>query len=620
MLGASLFINVTSMATHSEDVLLSVPFVRHKKADGTLYVMPERVAWMPNGKDEITLSLKYADIKTQKISPEGKPKIQLQLQLHSGEAPTFHFVHPEGPPVQLQLRNDVKEMLQQLLPKFKRKITKDVEDKHRILMENPDLYQLYKDLVTTDVISSEEFWSQVAAFRLNPQSGMVKSVTELINSLSNSTSSVGQDVGVSPNFLSNIRVATECNKIRYNINNDIIQCIFKTYPAVKRKHFENVPSRMSEEEFWTRFFQSHYFHRDRVFAGSSGKGDFFAECAKQDEIAMKEAATKGVDDFFVNLKAFNDDEYVDPVMSSSNLHTDSLLPESGDTTATTKSGKSKDKDKETLSSVTSPNQALIKRFNHHSIMVLDAALRPGIKRPNEAVSEEQTSLPNTSDEEVVAKKRQKLIEKTLIEDLSNEPSSDPNEWMALDSRALSIHGKERQYMVGPTANNSMDMNGGNREYSELAITQKQLLSVREFEPNLRKFLSPPHYLSALSELSPGGALMRANTTNELKDSVPPDVHKELINSYMACNELLRHFWSCFPIVSEKLEEKLAQMKHSLEKFSDAKLQPLQQKLAKEHFNTELTLHMSFQIQRALDKYKEWQQKKGALARKLSSLA
>ena len=142
------------MATHSEDVLLSVPHVRHKKADGTLYVMPERVAWMPNGKDEITLSLKYADIKTQKISPEGKPKIQLQLQLHSGEAPTFHFVHPDGPPIQLQLRNDVKELLQQLLPKFKRKLTKDLEEKHRILVDNPDLYQLYKDLVTTDVITS----------------------------------------------------------------------------------------------------------------------------------------------------------------------------------------------------------------------------------------------------------------------------------------------------------------------------------------------------------------------------------------------------------------------------------------------------------------------------------
>ncbi len=50
--------------------------------------------------------------------------------------------------------------------------------------------------------------------------------------------------------------------------------------AVKRKHAENVPDKLSESEFWTRFFQSHYFHRDRITLGSK---EIFAECAKQDE-------------------------------------------------------------------------------------------------------------------------------------------------------------------------------------------------------------------------------------------------------------------------------------------------------------------------------------------------
>lgn len=39
---------------------------------------------------------------------------------------------------------------------------KELEEKNRLLSSNPALLQLYKDLVMTEVVSSEEFWAQHA--------------------------------------------------------------------------------------------------------------------------------------------------------------------------------------------------------------------------------------------------------------------------------------------------------------------------------------------------------------------------------------------------------------------------------------------------------------------------
>lgn len=121
-----------------EDVLLQVPQVRYKKGDGSLFLMDQRLIWMLENRDTVVVSHPYADIKckhfirfvfcffivvflAQKISPEGKAKVQLQVVLHNGNSSTFHFTNKNGVQAQLADRDKVKEMLQTLLPKFKRK-------------------------------------------------------------------------------------------------------------------------------------------------------------------------------------------------------------------------------------------------------------------------------------------------------------------------------------------------------------------------------------------------------------------------------------------------------------------------------------------------------------------
>lgn len=117
----------------------------------------------------------------QKISPEGKQKVQLQVVLHDGNSSTFHFVNPNGAAAQIIDRDKVKELLQQLLPNFKRKVDKELEEKNKMLSENPVLLQLYKDLVITQVISSEEFWTTHVKQHTQQTSNMKKQDIGTVN-------------------------------------------------------------------------------------------------------------------------------------------------------------------------------------------------------------------------------------------------------------------------------------------------------------------------------------------------------------------------------------------------------------------------------------------------------
>uniref|UniRef100_A0A8C9RPW7 General transcription factor IIH subunit 1 n=1 Tax=Scleropages formosus TaxID=113540 RepID=A0A8C9RPW7_SCLFO len=472
------------MAASSEEVLLVVKKVRQKKQDGTLYLMAERIAWGPEGKDRFTVSHLYADIRCQKISPDGKAKIQLQLVLHTGESTTFHFANENSA---LRDRDAAKDLLQQLLPKFKKKANKELEEKNRMLQEDPVLFQLYKDLVVSQVISAEEFWAN----RLS------------MNSVNHSTSNNKQEVGISAAFLADIRPQTDgCNGLRYNLTSDIIESIFRTYPAVKQKYAENVPHNLTEKEFWTRFFQSHYFHRDRI---STGLQDLFSECAKQDEKGLKSMVGQGVKNPLVDLQSLED----------------KALDEGYGTAATPSTSNSNRTVKE------NSNSAIIKRFNHHSAMVLAAGLR----------KHGWFSFHDLGDWYFP-------VGAIEYEDLQQEDG--------LKTVSLNLKKSDR-YSHGPVPIQTQHYTTSQDIINSVILVQHEMAN---YKPCLTQVMSSTMASSAIVALSPGGVLMQAGTQQAINQMVPSEVQSELKHLYTAAGELLRHFWSCFPVNTPFLEEKL----------------------------------------------------------------
>uniref|UniRef100_A0A1L8DH93 General transcription factor IIH subunit 1 n=1 Tax=Nyssomyia neivai TaxID=330878 RepID=A0A1L8DH93_9DIPT len=572
------------MTTSSEDVLLQMSEVRYKKGDGTLYVMNERVAWMAEHRDTVAVSHRYQDIKLQKISPEGKPKVQLQVVLHDGNSSTFHFVNRTGVAAQIADRDKVKELLQQLLPNFKKKVNKELEEKNRILMEHPNLLQLYRDLVITKVLSSEEFWATHAK-QYTQNQGALK-----------------QDIGVSGAFLADIKPQTDgCNGLRYNLTADIIQCIFKTYPAVKRKYQEHVPTKLSESEFWTKFFQSHYFHRDRITAGTK---DIFSECGKIDDQTLKVAVAEASGDPLLDIRLFGDNSLEDGFGGAS-------------------------VDRNVVNSGNIVHQNMIKRFNQHSIMVLktcvnatqiscskisdtnnknsintanSTATTNGTKDGNGVASRSQSPVPPVT-------KRARIMDKIVYEDLLGSPDDE----VASAGLQLNLTKVER-YLHGPVATMSNVGESVDVPMHDLDSVQIHLFNLTD-SWNVRTphkvLVSATTAVTAMSEMSPGGALMPGFQEQSLAQLVPPEAEKELKNLYLSLSELLRHFWTSFPPTTPELEAKVVKMHEALQRYQMAKLKPFEERAIREFspVGASLTLHLNQLLQAADRKFVKWREMK-----------
>jgi len=539
------------MSRSSEDVLLQIGQVKYKKYEGILFVMSERIGWMPGNKSTFSVAHKYTEIKSQKISPEGKSKIQLQIVLHDGNSTNFHFVNPAGQPAQLEDRDKVKDKLVELLPKFKRKINKELEEKNKTLSENPGLLQLYKDLVITQIITAEEFWANHAAEYIK-QKQVVK-----------------QDVGVAGSFLAEIKPQADgANGLKYNLTPDIIESIFKTYPAVKRKHVDNVPNKLSEQEFWTKFFQSHYFHRDRIHA--AGTKDLFSECAKEDDKIMTKQLETGVEEKLADINNFTD--------STLSVGFGGVL----DTVTNTKSQNI-------------VHQNIIKRFNQHSIMVMKTA-EAAATEPND-IGED--SNDGTKHQETV-NTRKRILEKATYDDL---------EAPEVKKAAPLTLSKLERYFTGPTPASSQDYLTQDEVIKARANLQQELKSWQaQRNPNV---LSSSAAVSVLGDLSPGGAMMVGSKQDQLAEQCPLSVQSDLRQLYISVCELIRHFWDAFPPTTPELAEKAKKMFETLKKFQAMKVRPFETEVERRYTpgGGHITQHINLMLDSAYKKYNAWANKK-----------
>ena len=129
------------------------------------------------------------------------------------------------------------------------RLRSDAELQQSLLKSNPNLQRMFMESLNTkpDTLPGGQFMSQFWSTRLHLLRAHAIERSQMRGSY---------------NVLSTLRPRVEDNVTKLNISKEQIQLIFSQHPLVKRVYDECVP-KLSEQQFWSRFFQSRLFKKLR---------------------------------------------------------------------------------------------------------------------------------------------------------------------------------------------------------------------------------------------------------------------------------------------------------------------------------------------------------------------
>ncbi|TKW08932.1 hypothetical protein SEVIR_6G057700v4 [Setaria viridis] len=155
----------------------------------------------------------------------------------------------------------------------------EVERRMKLLQENRELQKLHRKFVLGKILQESEFW----ATRKN-----------LIDEEANKASK--QRPGFKSAML-DLRPSADgqTNRVTFSVNKEIIHQIFVEKPAVHRAFLDFVPEKMSEDHFWSKYCEAEYLLRTKntaLAAAQAAEDEVLAVSLKSDDVVAKEAKFK----------------------------------------------------------------------------------------------------------------------------------------------------------------------------------------------------------------------------------------------------------------------------------------------------------------------------------------
>jgi transcription initiation factor TFIIH subunit 1 len=245
-----------------------------------------------------TWQVSWTQLVKHQVSPASYPKALLKLVLQGETNVTFQFSNRTDLE---QIRKDISIHLQQRSKKRPHSevatvtygapldSTATAVTRASLLAAHPSLRQQHVYLVQeTHTLTEDEFW-ETHQHLLQEEHARISGLAQ-----------AGRSSFMQSRLPTSGRITLGVEEMRQ---------IFILYPAVHKAYEEKVPLELSDEQFWRKYLESEYFHRDRGRLGTVARNHANGEESHNNKNGKKSsgpsmeeqdarAAAVGTDDFF----------------------------------------------------------------------------------------------------------------------------------------------------------------------------------------------------------------------------------------------------------------------------------------------------------------------------------
>ncbi|CAL0316777.1 unnamed protein product [Lupinus luteus] len=406
----------------------------------------------------------------------------------------------------------------------------------KLLQEDSKLQKLHKELVASGKLTESEFWATKKKLLDRDESRKLK-----------------QRIGYKNSLIFDTKPTSDgrINQVKFQLTPEIKYQIFALKPAVHQAFLKFVPSKMSEVDFWNKYFKAEYLHSTKNAVAAA------AEAAEDEDLAVFLK-----DDEILEVESRKKVRRVDPTL-------DMEADEGDDYTHLPDHGLFRDGSKEISGAQNTLYQrTLLQDLNRQGAVVLEGKTLDMEMEPPRTVAEALARRKQgESDGAVEEERRNRISKMTQIEDLQ---AQNDHHFAPLCIKDPREYFDSQQANAVKTLNDSQ---GGSVKIRCSLSSEEAYGCLRASISNIKAIgLRDPLFshevavkvLNGLTKnISSTKYHLGKNSQDSVLDILPNATKEKLLDHWVSSQELLRHFWSSYPITTQNLASKTKRLKDAM---------------------------------------------------------